>query len=472
MKPLSMQDASWLLLERRKTPMHIAGLSLFRLPEGASRAFLRQAFERHRNCGPLRAPFNQRLSAARLSAPMLEDDPEIDIDYHVRHSALPANATYRDLFVLVSRLHSIPLDRSRPLWEFHLIEGLPDRQYALYTKIHHALADGMAGVDLMHGTLSRDPLQRDMTAPWAQAADRRTRSGSGGSPRPAELPLKERLAEPLSMLPQLGRVAREMMRAAGGRNGSALRGPWQAPRSVLNTRLSGSRRVVCQSWAQTRLQAVGKALGVTLNDVVLAMCSGALRAYLQRLNALPAEPLICGVPVAIEKLEGETMGNAISMAFANLGTHEADPLRRLQSIRSSVQASKELLSTLTRPALLTYTTLTGLPLAFEQMMGVGGLAPPAFNLVVSNVPGPREPLYWNGARQEHVYPISLLPNGQALNISLMSCAGSLDFGLVGCRRSLPQLQRLIDHLEDALVELEQAAFGGRPLAQERERAHA
>jgi WS/DGAT/MGAT family acyltransferase len=452
MRALSIMDSSWLLMERRKTPMHIAGLSLFRLPEDRGASFLRELFDRHRNCGKLRGPFNQKLSLPGLGLPVLEDDPEMDIDYHVRHSALPANGSYRDLFVLVSRLHSTPLDLQRPLWEFHLIEGLPDRQYALYTKVHHSLADGTAGVRMMHGSLSPNPEETDMHAPWSRATDRIGRLD--GEPRSAKpkASLRSVLRDSARLVPELARATQEMLGAATGLSPTAARTPWQAPRSILNGRLSGARRVVCQSWRVERLDRVAKPLGLTLNDVFLAMCAGALRAYLLSQNALPERPLICGVPVAIEREAG--MGNSISVAYASLGTHFADPGARVRSIQTSIRAGRLILSGMSAPALLAYTLAVNVPLAIEQLAGMGGYAPPAFNLVISNVPGPKNPMYWNGARLEHVYPISLLPNGQALNITGMSYSGSLGVALIACRRTLPQMQRLIDYLEDALIELE------------------
>jgi diacylglycerol O-acyltransferase / wax synthase len=452
---LSVLDASWLFLERRNTPMHIGGLSLYRLPDGESPQYVREVFSRHRNAGRLRAPFDRKLAWPRLNAglPSLVEDDDVDLDYHIRHSALPGGGSYRDLFVLVSRLHSTPMDRQRPLWEFHVIEGLPKRQYATYMKVHHSLADGSAGVRMMHASLSKDPSARDMPAMWSQAADQIGRIGREHVPR-LPPPIREQIATQMRTAPQLARVAAEMLRVATGRQQSPLRTPWQAPPSILNGRLSAARRVVCQSWPQTRIQSLARSLGLTFNDVILAMCGGALRAYLLSHGALPAQPLICGVPVAIESDHDHGYGNAISMVFANLGTHLADPAARLDAVRDSVRAGKSLLSSLSRESLLGYTMLATTPLAIGQIAGMASLAPPAFNLIISNVPGPKDPLYWNGAQLEHVYPVSLLPDGQALNITLLSYAGSVDFSITACRRSLPQIQRLIDHLEDAMVDLE------------------
>lgn len=465
MKKLSAQDSAWLAIEGERTPMHIGGLSLFRLPEGAGPGHVREIVAQHAKVSAWRPPFNQKLlrGPAGLGWKLVEDEG-MDVDYHIRHSALPANGTYRDLFVLVSRLHSIALDRQRPLWEFHIIEGLPDNQYATYTKVHHALADGSAGVRLMHMGLSPDAEARDLPSIWDAAADK-PRGLIGSGERKARPGLRAQWA----MVPQVAKVTTEMLRVATGLKPSPLRTPWQAPRSILNGRLSGARRVVCQSWPIARLQDTAKALDLTLNDLFLAMCSGAIRTYLQGLGALPSDPLICGVPVAISREGGDDgMGNSISMAFANLGTHCASPQMRIDAIRESIRSAKQMLSSLDRRSLMAYTALASSPLAVEQLSNLAGYLPPVFNLIVSNVPGPRNPLYWNGARLEHVYPISLLPDGQALNVTAVSYADSFDVGIVACRRTLPHMQRLIDHLEVALQELE--ALAGRSQGRKRKTA--
>jgi diacylglycerol O-acyltransferase len=239
--------------------------------------------------------------------------------------------------------------------------------------------------------------------------------------------------------------------------GKFLAVPWHAvPRGIISSNVTGSRRFVAQSWPYKRVRAVGKALGGTLNDTVLAMCAGALRNYLLQVGDLPRKSLKAMVPVSL-RVEGDLdSANAVGMITADLATNEADPAERFRIIRESVLAGKGVYSGLSAGEAALFTQLTSSPLVLTTVLGVSSLLP-AYNLVISNVPGPQKPMYWNGARLQGIYPASIVLHGQALNITLVSYAGSLDFGIIACRRSLPHVQRLIDHLEEALAELESLA---------------
>lgn len=231
--------------------------------------------------------------------------------------------------------------------------------------------------------------------------------------------------------------------------------PYEAPRSMFNLPISGSRRVAAQSWDIGRILKVSKARGITLNDTVLAMSAGALRRYLLAHDALPDQPLIASIPVSMRTGgDGGGEGNAITFVLCNLGTNLADPEARLETITSSMRATKAVMTD--RPGLqmaaLGVLTTVG-PSVLTRLPGASSVAPP-YNLVISNVPGPRDRLYWNGAELEAVYPVSIPMENQALNISCVSYADHLEFGLVGCRRAVPRLQRILDYLEDSLVELE------------------
>ena len=231
--------------------------------------------------------------------------------------------------------------------------------------------------------------------------------------------------------------------------------PYQAPKSIINQRVSKARRFVAESYSLDRIKAIGKQHGATVNDIVMATCAGALRRYLSEHDALPDKPLIGDAPVSIRPADqAEAGGNAISIILMDLATNEADPLKRLARIRESMQAGKDKLGAMSRKQILNYTTLVMLPFTIGQLIGTAGRVRPMFNLVISNVPGPKKSLYLNGARMQGMYPVSLLFNGQALNVTVTSYVDSLDFGVIACRRSLPQVQRLLDHLEASLAELE------------------
>jgi diacylglycerol O-acyltransferase len=206
-----------------------------------------------------------------------------------------------------------------------------------------------------------------------------------------------------------------------------------------------------------RIRAIKSASGVTVNDVVLAMCSGALRAYLVEENALPETPLVAMVPISLRaEDEQDAGGNMVGTILCNLATDTDDPAKRLEAINASMRDNKKVFSELPRNQALALSAFLMSGIALALVPGFVSSAPPPFNIVISNVPGAREPLYWRGARLDGNYPLSIALDGQALNITLTNNADNLDFGLVGCRRSVPHLQRLLLHLEDSLTDLEKA----------------
>lgn len=459
MARLSVPDAGWLVIEGRERPMHVGGLQLFRPPEDAGPDFLRDLATQLRSEHDVRPPFNQRLARPYGLAGSLfrwvED--EVDLDYHFRHLALPEPGRIRELFAIVSRLHASLLDRHRPLWECYLIEGIEDGRFAAYTKIHHSMLDGIAAMRQLVRAFSEDPDERDMPPPWAARPDGRGRAGDD-DPTGA-LAMTGRLVrlaagEVTSGLSVARTVTSQVVKS---RFDPAHVAPFQAPPSMLNVRLSGARRFVAQSYELERMRAVGRELGATVNDIVLAMCSGALRDYLLDHDALPDKALIALVPVSFRTDEDSDAGNSISLVPANLATHLEDPLERLDLIRSSMNAVKDRLRGMSQLDLINYGLAMTAPLILGQLTGASGRLRPTFNLVISNLPGPDRSLYWNGARMEGLYPLSLLNEGYALNITMTSYDGSMNVGITADRKALPSVQRLIDHLEDALADLEHAA---------------
>jgi diacylglycerol O-acyltransferase len=378
----------------------------------------------------------------------------------VRHSALPQPGRYRELFALVSRLHSTLLDRRRPLWEAHLIEGLQNRQFAVYTKLHHATIDGVAGARLTEASCSPDPDATCELSPLSIEAHERfkalRRSARGEHLEPEEFELKaiaEFLKAQLNTSAHfLGLMKKHAATWLGFGNGLAV--PWRhIPHTVLNTRVSGARRFVAQSWSIDRIRTAAKAAHVTLNDIVLAMCSGALRRYLDEIDELPEHSLRALVPVSVREEDDFDSSVAISYIVADLGTRHEDPADRLQTIVDSTTAGKEMLSGLTPREASLYATLVQTPLFVSSLMGIADWFPPV-STVISNVPGPREQLYLNGARLIGTYPISAVFHGFALNITFVSYNQNLDFGIVACRQTVPRVQRVIDYLEESLAEIE------------------
>ncbi len=461
MAALGLSDIIWLIGESRERPLHVGGLMLFELPAGVTPADLRA--EMRSADHPPQPPFDQRLARPYGRAGRFSWVPdEVDLDHHLRHVALPSPGRIRELLAYVSQQHGSLLDRHRPLWEAVLIEGVEGDQVALYTKVHHAMLDGMAAMRQLTGSLSTDPDERDMAPPWAatRRGRRPERAGGGGVPNPlglASQAVTTVVGESVRATATVGRLGAQIARGATG--GSEVV-PYRAPRSMLNQRIASARRVVAQSYDRDRLKRVAGTNGATVNDVILAVCGGALRAYLLQHDALPRDPLVAMVPVSIRPKDApddaSPRGNAVSMMLATLGTDVESPLARIEQVKASMGAGKERLAGMSQLQLVEYAALLLGPLGAGQMLHVSGARRPLFNVIISNVPGPREHLHWNGAKLTGMYPLSAIADGYALNITLVSYAGSLEVGITADRAALPRIQRLIDHLEDELAALEAA----------------
>jgi len=455
LKPL---DASWLYVDTRATPMHVASLQIFTPPK-ARPDFARELVARLKQPVKFEAPWNLRLKRSLLRAvlPAWETDNHLDLDYHVRHSALPAPGGERELGILVSRLHSNALDFDRPLWEVHIIEGLEGGRLALYAKMHHSLIDGVGGMRLLQRAMATSARAREFTPPWSigatQTPHKKRDHGASAEPMAA---LIEALKREGGNLRQAVRGVADAWKLGSGGEGDALIAPFDAPNSLLNQRITPARRFATQQYSLQRLRTLADSAGVTLNDVVLAISAGALRRFLKELHALPGQALTAGLPVSVRPQGDQALGTAISFILANLGTDVADPLLRLDAIHASTLRAKELLQGLPRAALNSFTMLYMAPFVLSQLTGIGGHGRPMFNVAISNVPGPEKSLYFGGAKLEAMYPVSVLQHGQALNVTCVSYAGKLNFGYTGCRDTLPHMQRLAVYTGEALDELEAA----------------
>ncbi len=450
---MPVTDSMFLMVETREHPMHVGGLQLFRKPDGAGEDYLRDLRQSLLESDNMRSVFRRRPSRPVNTVGHLRwsTDADLELDYHFRHSALPQPGRVRELLELTSRWHSTLLDRHRPLWETHLIEGLRDGRFAVYSKIHHALMDGVSALRHLQGTLSEDPADLDCPPPWGS----RSESGAARNGHSSRSPLSavgKTLEQVAGIGPAAAKVAREAFRE------HRLTLPMQAPKTMLNVPIGGARRFAAQSWSLDRVRAVATAAGVSRNDVVLAMCSGALRDYLIEQSALPDAPLVAMVPVSLRRRDaGDATGNNIGALLCNLATDETDPAQRLAAISASMSNGKKLFTQLSPLQTLLLSGLNVAQLGASPIPGFVGNTRPPFNLVISNVPGPRKQMYWNGAALDGIYPASVLLDGQALNITLTSNDDNLDFGITGCRRSVPHLQRILTHLDTALAELEGAA---------------
>jgi diacylglycerol O-acyltransferase len=468
--PIDPTSAAFLLAENRNMPMHVGGLQLFKKPAGAGRGYVREMYEAMCHVDEiaplfLKHPYRSPRTAGQL---VWKPDEQFDIEHHVRHSALPQPGRVRELLELCSRLHSTRLAWERPLWEAHVIEGLRDGRVAMYTKTHHALVDGVSAMRLLQSVLTTDPDKRGMSAPWAarerpRPAKEAEREKDGGQ-NLADLPvtaLRSALgvtAEAAGMPSALVKTLRKGLR----NETSSL--SLHAPRTMLNQSITGSRRFAAQDWPIERLRGIGKATGTTINDVVLAMCAGAMRTYLLELDALPDAPLVAMVPVGLNakqsQLASSEGGNAVGSVMVQLATDRLDAADRLESIHRSMKDGKEALSSMTPTQILAMSAIGQAPAILTPLLRMQGIVRPPYNLIISNVPGPRTTHYWNGAELVGTYPLSIPINGMALNITCTSYDGKMCFGLTGCRRTVPHLQRLLGFLDDEVAALEKAAGVG------------
>lgn len=472
MAQLSGLDATFLYLETRETPMHVGGLHLFERPADTSIAFV-DAVRRHvANRLHLAPLFTRKLAVMPfdLAHPVWVPEPDPDLAYHIQALRLARPGTLVQLEALVARLHGQLMDRTRPLWQFFVIEGLKDGRIGFYAKVHHAAVDGQAGVALANAILDIGPEPRQVTP--AERAGKRVKLGTAELLGAALSNQVAQYSRWLRMVPETvttvsGVVAaaikqRQERSLSAGTDKPPTRN-WQlAPRTPLNVAITKERAFATVRLPLAEAKAVARAFEVTLNDVVLAVVSGALRAYLKAHKALPAKPLIGAVPVSLRS-EGDTRSNnQVSMLMVNLASDIADPAARLMAIngatrnvKSQLGAVRSLLPT-DYPSLGAPWLVSGLAKLYGRTRLANRL-PQVANLVISNVPGPQFPLYLAGARMVTYHPVSIVIHGMALNVTVQSYMGSLDFGLIACRTAVPRLHDLVELVETAFTELVAAA---------------
>lgn len=439
-------DAAWLLLETADTPMHVGVLAIFQKPRNAAPDYLSTMAARMREFKVRSEPWNMRLTGEGLTgmAPRMVEARDVELNYHFQHSALPSPGGERELGVMVSRLHSPALDRNRPLWEFHLIEGLERDRFAFYVKMHHALVSFLDGVPTILAMLSDSVRKRNLPPLWAR-------------PLPgAESDDQNQTAGALASLVSLGRAGAGLLRGAlSPDNTGGFLLPRGAPRSTLNRAINQQRRFATQQFEQARIERVADAAACTVNEILTYLCGSCLRRFFKEYNALPDESLVGLIPVSLRERSSHNAANAVAGIRVELGTHIGDPLARLEAVKTSIAAVRDDRNSLPEEAVTPYVLLRAAPLIASQLPGVGRFVPPTFNLKISNTHGADDTLYFDGARLDAIYPISELLQYAALSIDCVSYAGTLNVGFTGARDTLPHLQRLAVYLGKALVELEQ-----------------
>jgi diacylglycerol O-acyltransferase / wax synthase len=471
MQQLTGLDAAFLAMETPSVYGHVGSVCVLdpsTAPEPLTVERLTEVIESRLHLIP---PFRRRLVTVPfgLDQPYWIEDPDFDIEFHVRELALPEPGDDKQLAEQAARLHARQLDRRRPLWELYLIHGLQGGRVAIYTKVHHAAIDGVSGNDILTALLDLSPEGRPLDEPPAWESDEppgavemlarsavaltrqplraarfsygllRSLPALAASPARPQLPVIDRL---------LGRDRNVLLSSTGLR----------APATPFNRSIGPHRRWAFRSLPFESVRAVKSAAGVSVNDVVMALCAGALRRWLTDRDALPASPLIAGVPVSVRTDEQKgTPGNRVSSMIAPLPTHLAEPKDRLRAAHDAMRAAKDQHGALPADLLADVTQFAMPALAGQaarlsaRLRLVERISP--FNLIVSNVPGPNVPLYYAGAQLVSYLPLSAIADGQGLNITVISYGGQMHFGLIADRDLVPDLEDLADALAAELDEL-------------------
>lgn len=475
---LSGMDASFLHLETPESPMHVGSLQLIDLPAGYSGDFAEDAKKYLSGRLHLASVFVRKLTMMPfdLANPVWVDDDDLDLDHHIHHVIMPRPGTMAQLERLVGRLHSSLLDRSRPLWEIHIIEGLQTGQVALYSKMHHAAIDGQAGVAVAKALFDISETPSVVKAP---RATRRRGSSQLGMAELASAAISNSMEQYVKLIQSIPATAKAITsvlmpvsEATGTRTFELPKGVKTAPKTPLNVSITNQRSFAGRSVPLAEIKQMSKATNTSLNDIVLAICAGALKRYLADYGCKPTKPLIAAVPVSLRSEGNTDFNNQVSTMLVSLATDISDPLERLAAIHESSSEGKKLTGNVKAAIPMDFPSL-GMPSlvsGLASLYGRSGLAdklPPIANVAISNVPGPSFPLYFAGARLATYFPVSIPGHGMALNMTVQSYNGSLEFGLTACRRAVPDIADLADYVvaeHKKLLSLIQQREGINPAA--------
>jgi diacylglycerol O-acyltransferase / wax synthase len=467
MKILSGLDGVFLHLETPALPMHVGSLSVLERPPGQRGSFLRNVRRLYERRLPLAPVLSRKLHEFPLGManPVWVQASEVDLDHHIRHVTLPAPGTHAQLEACVGALHSQPLDRAHPLWTVYVIEGLQGGRIGCYTNIHHAVVDGQAGVELMRVLFDLTPRARRPAPTPAPAHD----AEHPGAVALFAGAVQHDLGQYWQLVRDLPKIARALAAPAkrGGKatEPGAAASPGLGPRTPLNVVIDARRGFATATIPFASAHAVAAAHDATINDVVLAICAGALRRYLGRHGGVPPEPLVAGMPISLRGTGAVEFTTQATMARVSLATQIVDPVRRLRAIRDATVAAKAKVIETKSLVRVDFPTL-GVPWLLHGLSdlygrpSVASRLPPVVNVVVSNVPGPRQPLYLAGARVLHHWPLSIVGHGLGLNVTVESYAGQLEFGVTTALAAMPRPATFADGLQAAFRQLQARSRAG------------
>jgi len=468
-KSLTLVDLAFLALESPVQTGHVGSLAIFKLPKGVKDGFFQRAVETHRDWKRAEGLFRLVVRRKGIGLGWVEDE-RVDVASHIHYLALPKPGSRRQLYTLAERLHAQPLNRLHPLWEVAFIDGLEGGHGAIYSKIHHALADGISAIRLLLSTFSSFPNDPGSLL-WHARLPKGQEARNDDETQDINVVI-EKITSAVEGLVSAAPVAateafRLLFHVAGAHQGPEV-STFMAPRTILNRQITNRRRFATYDLSLRELRTAAKQAAATVNDVVLMICASALRHYLLDQHALPEAPLTAWMPISTRR-EGDTRpSNQIAMVCVSLATNVADPRERFQAIRASAEAAKQETVTRSPEANNWLAVLRGsLPLVTD-LLKLNEVVAPAANLTISNVPGLNQEFYFHGAKLEVIYPLSILMGTVGLNITLLSCGDTLGVGLLACPDTVPELEKLAGDVGEAFAEFRQL-FAAPHVAQPRKK---
>ena len=453
MSKLSLLDLGFFIAESEASPKHVAGLLIFKRPPKSGAAFAKNLYRDYLAATAVKPPFNRIIQFSLNALPHWRATDHVDLNQHVFFHTMPKGENDRKaLYALVCKLHTPMLDRSRPLWEVHVIDGLPDGQFALYQKMHHAYADGITMARWTAECYSNSPSDVELTPVWTQ---KHGGHGSRAKKELLDLTWKEVTGNTRRFL-GIGRLAAMLFLESIKLTKNAIALPFvSSAKTPLTGQVTSGRQFATAGVSMNRVNAIRTRTRSTLNHIALTCLDGALRRYLVDQGVELRRPITIQMPVNLRKEGEKTAGNKIGIIQVELSPPTDDPYVRLRNIGYSLRNVRTMVDSVAPEAIESYTIITGLVAQIAEMLKLSNKMPPMGNTLVSNVPGPKEHLYIRGARMEEMHPISTLPPSNLLNITLFSYAGDLFFGLIATDE-LPNLERLGTYVQEAFTELEQS----------------
>ncbi len=465
MDPLDPLDAAMVTADPMSQPLHVAAVLLLSPPDNAGPGYVGELYRRALAAADSIDPRLRRYPHRGVDTGGIwvwRDVDSLDISQHCRRTTLPAGAGRDEFWRLVGELHAERLDRSRPMWMSYLIDGLDDGRFAFYVKVHHAVMDGVAGFQVIADALSADPTRRSMPPFYAARHDEATAgaaSAGGRLPNPFTM-LRSLLGAATSSAALVEKVVTgEVSNLVASLTTDTTMPPMGAPYTRFNGRLGPERAVAAARLSKNRIRAVQDKAAVTGNDVVVAVIAGVLRGWLRDHGELPEQSLAAACPITVRGHEHGTddgHGNMFGVWLCPLGTDLKDPAERLDLIHRSMSEGKQQVASRGSGASILLLVPSVIPMMLLPLLPFAPKVRTGYNISISNVPGPRTEMYWNGAHVEEIYPVSLVFDGMALNVTVCSYADRMSFGFLAGRDVMPDIEAVIPLTERCLAELEAA----------------